>query len=325
MRTLCTVLLALTMAAGFSVQADAALQVIGTANYDSDGNGTPENYNLIYDCDGPFGPIVWLDYSRDFDIWINQAYWAGGLNGASVLTYNFNPGVTVTWDDAWRLPLTVDGPYVDGYWGPEPDGSYSYTAGYNLYNSEMGHLFYVELGNDGLFDTSNNIPSDWGLTNTCDFQNLTALPYWSDTEYSDDMDDAWYFGFYNGYQYRISKEYDYRAIAVRPGIAIFAITPEEQIEDIQEFFDDSVTSGDLAGLGATEPAATERLKALENMLEKAEYLIDNGYIEEACNQLHAIYMKTDGAAPPPDFVTGDAAAVLATKILELRDALGCPE
>jgi len=98
---------------------------------------------------------------------------------------------------------------------------------------------------------------------------------------------------------------------------------EEQIEDTQEFFDDAVSSGELTGTGPTSTAAAGKLNAIENMLEQAEYLIDNGFIEEACNQLNAIYKKTDGKAKPKDFVTGAAAEDLAEKILALMDSLGC--
>ena len=38
-------------------------------------------------------------------------------------------------------------------------------------------------------------------------------------------------------------------------IATYVPSVEEQIEDIQDFFRDSVTNGDLLGLGATETAA----------------------------------------------------------------------
>ena len=47
--------------------ANAALTTIGTAGYDSNHSGTiesDENYNLIYDADGPLGPVTWLDYSH---------------------------------------------------------------------------------------------------------------------------------------------------------------------------------------------------------------------------------------------------------------------
>lgn len=83
--------------------------------------------------------------------WTAQNAWAAGLNGGGVLAYNINPGYTVTWNGNWRLPTTVDGPWVWGY-----DGTT--TAGYNITTSEMGHLFYTELGNQGYYNTSGEYP-----------------------------------------------------------------------------------------------------------------------------------------------------------------------
>ncbi len=76
----------------------------------------------------------------------------------------------------------MDGPYVWGYNG-------STTAGWNITTSEMGHLFYTELGNKGLISiTGQNPQPGWGLTNTGYFQTLQQggiYPgtYWSGTEY----------------------------------------------------------------------------------------------------------------------------------------------
>lgn len=84
----------------FSIQAHANLNVIGTATYNS------SDYNLIYDDDLN---ITWLDYRNAGDSWQNQVDWAAGLNTDEVLTYNFNPGLTMTWSNDWRLPSTVDG------------------------------------------------------------------------------------------------------------------------------------------------------------------------------------------------------------------------
>jgi len=214
MKQICIFLLAIAMAVGFSVQVDAALQVIGTAIYDSDGDGTPESYNLIYDNDSPFGSILWLDYTNSANEWQNQVNWAAGLN-SGVLTYNLNPGIIVTWTGVWRLPLTADSAYVWGY-----DGSTS--AGYNITSSEMGHLFYEGLGNLGYYDTDGNelgcSPDPHCLRNTGDFLNLQPYDYWSGTEYAADPVGAWNFGFSDGLQDKNPKNTTNNyALAVRPG------------------------------------------------------------------------------------------------------------
>ncbi|MHC4182601.1 MAG: hypothetical protein ACYSR0_04565, partial [Planctomycetota bacterium] len=93
----------LVMVLVFSIQAQAALQTIGTATYGG------SDYNLIYDNDKQ---ITWLDYSKALNTWDNQVGWASGLNTGGVLTYNLNAGVSMNWSDVWRLPTTVDGTYV---------------------------------------------------------------------------------------------------------------------------------------------------------------------------------------------------------------------
>jgi hypothetical protein len=173
--------------------AQASLVTIGTATY----NGT--DYNLIWDDNNNGNSVIWLDYSNAPLRWQEQTEWAAGLD--SSLNYNIAAAYSVAWSDAaWRLPETVDGPKVQGYEGdPNNDGVYTYTAGYNLANSEMGHLFYVELGNPGSQNTSGDYVSS-GLLYTGDFHNLIETAYWSGTSFTYGDDDAWDFFMSSGYQ-----------------------------------------------------------------------------------------------------------------------------
>jgi hypothetical protein len=100
------------------------------------------------------------------------------------------------------------------------------------------------------------------------------------------------------------------------------IPPDEQVEEILDFYDQAILDGDLTGNGQGGSGAG-RLGALENMLEVAGDLIEQGEIEAACDQLRSAYRRTDGIPKPPDFVTGDAASELASQILALIDELGC--
>jgi len=192
--------------------AQAALTTIGTATYGG------SDYNLIWDDNNNGNSIVWLDYSNSPTYWTAQKAWAAGLD--SSLTYNFNSGYSVAWNDAaWRLPDTVDGAYSYGY-----DGTT--TAGYNITTSEMGHLYYTELGNKSYYDTSGNTQSGWGLNNTGDFDNLNASRYWSGTDYADGTGyAAWDFGMdYGGQNYgnKLNNEY---GLAVRSGHVSAAPVP----------------------------------------------------------------------------------------------------
>ncbi len=184
------------MVSVFSMHAEAALQNLGV---DSLGN------RLIYDSDLD---ITWYDYSNATNTWQNQVDWADGLS------VNFGGNIY----DNWRLPTTVDGLYDLGY-----DGTT--TGGYNITTSEMGHLFYMGIGNTGPYDTSGNrtdcsSSSPWCLTNTGDFQNLQPNIYWSDTEYAANANISWYFSFSHGFQRINNESYNYNALAVSPGLAV---------------------------------------------------------------------------------------------------------
>jgi len=180
----------MAMVMGFSLQAHATLFNQGT---DSLGN------RLIYDNDLN---ITWYDYTNNYyTTWQNQMDWADALS----VTFGSN-----VYDD-WRLPTTVDGPYVWGY-----DGTT--TAGYNITSGEMGHLFYTELGNKGYYATNGTYPQPgWGLTNTGDFQNLLSVLYRSGTEYVAVPGYAWSFNFNRGLQFPDYKDGYTYALAVRSG------------------------------------------------------------------------------------------------------------
>jgi hypothetical protein len=175
--------------------------------------GGAKEYNLIYEDDQG---LVWLDYTNNGGAWYGQVNWAAGLNSAGVITYKLDPGVSVTWDGGWRLPKTVDGGRTFGY-----DGTT--TAGFNITTSELGHLYYISLGNLGYYDTRGNQGSGWypdsawGLKNKGPFTNLKVGNYWSGTEYSLLTTHAWAFCTSFGEQSSVSFKgsYPYMAIAVR--------------------------------------------------------------------------------------------------------------
>ncbi len=99
--------------------------------------------------------------------WVNAVAWSASLNIGGV--------------SGWRLPATAD-----------PDTSCSGTGprGYNCTGSEMGHLFYTELGgaaNSSILNTGN--PALLSL-----FANIQG-EYWSGTEEVGEPGYAWYFVF----------------------------------------------------------------------------------------------------------------------------------
>ncbi len=100
------------------------------------------------------------------------------------------------------------------------------------------------------------------------------------------------------------------------------VPPEEQIANVLEFIDTAVSDGTLAGSGNGN-SSENRLNALINMIEAAGDLIEQGQIVEACDQLASAFKKTDGLPKPSDFVEGESASELATRIQDLRTELGC--
>lgn len=176
MKKTIAILFILAMVSGLTLQAYADLYNRGT---DSLGN------RLIYDSDLN---ITWYDYT-------NFGNWQNMMNWASALSVDF--GDTV-YDD-WMLPTALN---QDGT-GP--------CIWYNCIGSEMGHLYYTELGN-------NAYPSDgYGLSNKGPFVNLQPNVYWSGTEYVAYSNIAWLFQHANGVQgYDDKSSFNY-TLAVRPG------------------------------------------------------------------------------------------------------------
>jgi len=132
---------------------------------------------LIYDSDLN---ITWYDYTyvdtvNDGDAWGQAMAWAATLDIG---------GVT-----GWRLPTTPG------------------TATGYVNEGEMGHLYYVGLGN-----TANQE----AFINLGPFQNLTGDTYWYGTEYG--TNEAWDIHMRTGNQSHYNKiNWHYRALAVHDG------------------------------------------------------------------------------------------------------------
>jgi hypothetical protein len=150
---------------------------------------------------------------------------------------NFNINGKMNWDTAntwatttsffglsgWRLPATND--------TGTPGCNFAYSGtdcGYNVQtstdnpvNSEMAHLFYVTLGNKGLFEPNGLNGGPSGLTNSANLVDVQRAVYWSGTVYSTDALRAWDFrienGFDAGFQGASDRRFSFYAVAVRPG------------------------------------------------------------------------------------------------------------
>ena len=156
---------------------------------------------LIYDTDLD---ITWLaDANYAFTSGYDQQDFTDGL-----MTYAY----AMAWADQltyggftnWRLPTTL-----------QPDATcanqYSFGSGqFNCTGSEMGHLFYTELGGTAFNSILGTADPDLAL-----FTNVQSDGYWSEREF--DATFAWVFNFGYGLQAADQKVLGYYAWAVRDG------------------------------------------------------------------------------------------------------------
>ena len=136
-------------------------------------------------------------YDTDLNItWLSDANVNGAMNWDTAVAWA--EGLSFGGYSDWRLPTSDTCQF------------------YNCTGSEMGHLWYVELGNTG------------AVTNTGGFQNLQGGSYWSGTEYAPISGYAWHFRISDGVQNAFFKTGEFYALAVRTGDVSTAAIPEPQ-------------------------------------------------------------------------------------------------
>jgi len=138
----------------------------------------------------------------------------GSLNSGST---NLQADGRMGWDAAitWADQLKYGG-YGD--WRLASSGS-SPTIGYNITNSELGHMFYNNLGNTAGNSIYGNVSfSDMAASGGAEsFLNVQGYIYWLGEEYAPNTDAAWAFNNYDGYQYNPIKNDSRYSWAVRDG------------------------------------------------------------------------------------------------------------
>ncbi|MHB1141399.1 MAG: Lcl C-terminal domain-containing protein [Sulfuricaulis sp.] len=182
---------ALILAISTSAYAALVSRLGGQAVYDTDRNITwLANANLA--ASNTFG-VSGINASGSMT-WDVAQNWVAAMNAANYLGFN-----------NWRLPATLQ---------PDVTCSQQSTASYgsNCSGSEMGHLFYSELGGVAGRDILAIHNSSFSL-----FSNLQSNVYWSGTEYAPNTQNAWYFDFGGGSQVNFYKFGTMYATAVRSG------------------------------------------------------------------------------------------------------------
>ncbi len=167
-------------------------------------NGSAGSFEAYYDTDLN---ITWLaDANVNGSMtWADANTWAANLS--------FTDGVSVY--DNWRLPTALNQE------GTGPCNTYNCTS------TEMGHLFYDELGG-----TAGQSILTSGDPDLVKFTNLQAGSgyygyYWSGTEYAPNSGAALLFYFSGGGQGAAGKDYGLHALAVSPGdVGNVAAVPE---------------------------------------------------------------------------------------------------
>ncbi len=142
--------------------------------------------------------------------WGNANAWIAGMNadgGTGYLGYS-----------DWRLPTTVvpDSGCTDLDGVPRAD-----SRGYNCTGSEMGHLFYNELGGTAGSSILSSLDPDLDK-----FSNVQSNNYWSGTEFAPGSSSAWDFFFNVGVQGTAGLNGNFFAWAVRSGDVEDASAPE---------------------------------------------------------------------------------------------------
>ena len=146
---------------------------------------------LIY-CD--ILDITLLKDAHANGAWINMD-WHDAMAWAENLQY-YDSVRDVIWDD-WRLP------------DPRNQNGTGPNLGYSFTGSEMGHIYYTELGNTALVG---------GFTNSGPFENIqTVLTYWMNMEYDPLPGYAYRFDFSSGRMSYGNEGNEFYVWAVRDG------------------------------------------------------------------------------------------------------------
>lgn len=173
--------------------------------------------------------ITWL---RDANFAQTSGFDSDGLflyNDATAWAASLSIGIATD----WRLPSirAIDPNDHD----PTLTFNGSTDRGYLITRSEMGHMYYNNLGNLAYRDENQNIQPGYGLNNIdfieaitgqeLSFDNLFATQYWSQEEFTDLTSQAWTFNNDLGLQFNDNKSELHYAWAVHDGDVLPAIIP----------------------------------------------------------------------------------------------------
>jgi hypothetical protein len=172
----------------------------------------------VYDTDLN---ITWL---RDANLAVSNTFGVGGINPAGTpgMFAPIDIGGTMKWNTAqsWIAAMNTNNYLGFNDWRlPTTSGV---CNGFNCTGSEMGHLFYNELGGTAVSSILSSGDPDLAL-----FQNVQPYIYWSTPTLYPNL--AWYFDMRSGYQYDANKEHHFMFVwAVRDGNSQVSAVPESE-------------------------------------------------------------------------------------------------
>ena len=145
------------------------------------------NGGVIHDTPNFYDNGTYTLSTQDFNTLDGRMTWWGAQAWANNLSLG---GYT-----DWALPTTVPAVF-----------------GYNQTGSQMGDLFYNQLGGVASNSITTTHNANYNL-----FSNVQSSVYWSSSEYAPDPNYAWVFGTVDGGQGSTTKDNQFSAWAVRPG------------------------------------------------------------------------------------------------------------
>jgi len=224
-------------AAAFVLPAQAQ-SVPGQGTWETTLLGRDSNFNAVAATDAS---AVYL-YDTTWDVtWLRNANAGagssyddgdsstdGGMTWASATTWaaNLVTGSGANTVSDWRLPTMIDtgNPWCNYYSGGGNGCGFNPPVGPN---SEMAILFLLTLGNMSCYNTSGSPQAGSCLTNAGSFQNMQSGAYWLGTEsFEPNSGYAWAFDTGYSFQGALPTNYQFYAMAVRPGDVHVASVPE---------------------------------------------------------------------------------------------------
>jgi len=208
-----------------------------------------------------------------------------------------------------------------------PDIDFSPTT-HDFGNVQWGHtstaLFTFSNVGDGTLNIAGlslpDTPLEFSITSVPELPAIIAADEYIQVEVTFSPNAT---QLYTGSLVIISDDPDEPSIQVPlSGNGVIAETPSEQVAFVINLIQESISTGNLAGVGPGN-SPDKRVNALINMIKAAGDLLAAGQTVEGCQQLAALYHKVDGVSPPPDFVSGEATEEVAVAIQGMRIYYGC--